>query len=445
MIADSSIEKIFDFIMRSSKADQTEALLFANSSSLTRFANNRIHQNMNEEGVRLSIRVIVGGRTGSASTNDLSEDSIGRLVEGARKMAKISPKDPDFLTLPAPMAHEGSAPFSARTAAFSPLERAEGVKLMVERAKENSLIAAGAFGVREAKIAVANSLGLMKTARLTDAKISTVFTSKSSSGYADAYGFAAEELDRSRLADQAAKKALMSQEPAELAPGRYTVILEPAATADIISHLAFCGFGALSFQEKRSFLIDRMGKRIVGPNVTIYDDASGDKTLGLPFDYEGVPKKRIVLIDKGVASGLVYDSYTAARDDVSSTGHALPAPNPYGPQAQNLFLEGGDSLLAEMISRAKRAVLVTRFHYTNIEDTLKTIMTGMTRDGTFLIEDGEIKRGIKNLRFTQSILEALSNVSSISAETELKETFLGCCTAPSLMVENFNFTGETEF
>ncbi|MDI6800022.1 MAG: TldD/PmbA family protein [Actinomycetota bacterium] len=445
MIADSSIEKIFDFIMRLSKADQTEALLFAGSSSLTRFANNRIHQNMNEEGVRLSIRAIVVGQTGSASTNDLSEDSIGRLVEAANKMAKISPKDPGFLTLPAPLAHTGSAPFSARTAAFSPFERAEGVKLMVERAKESSLVAAGAFAVQEAKIAVANSLGLIKTASLTDAKISTVFTSKSSSGYADAYGFAAEELSPGRLADQAAQKAWLSQDPAELAPGRYTVILEPAAVADMISHLAFCGFGALSFQEKRSFLNDRMGKRIVGPNVTVYDDALDDKTLGLPFDYEGVPKKRVVLIDKGVASGLVYDSYTATKDGVSSTGHGLPAPNPYGPQAQNLFLEGGDSSFAEMISRAKRAILVTRFHYTNIEDPLKTIMTGMTRDGTFLVEDGQIKQGIKNLRFTQSILEALSNVSSISAETELKETFLGCCTAPSLVVEDFNFTGKTEF
>ncbi len=247
------------------------------------------------------------------------------------------------------------------------------------------------------------------------------------------------------LADTAIEKALLSQNPVSIKPGRYRVILEEEAVAQLISFLAFIGFGALAFQEQRSFMYGKIGQEIVAKTITIWDDALDNRTIGFPFDFEGVPKQKIVLVEKGTAKNVVYDSHTAQRENKESTGHALPAPNPYGPIPTNLFLSGGNSSVEEMISSTKKGVLVTRFHYTNVEDPIKTVLTGMTRDGTFLVENGKIVTGVKNLRITQSILEALNNVELISEKTRLVDTGFGACNVPALKIKDFRFTGVTEF
>lgn len=445
MISEDEMTAMLETIILSSPADQTEALMFAGNAALTRFANNEIHQNFAEEGVNISLRSIIGGRSGFASTNDLVPASLSCLLERSLELAQISQADPAFVSLPGPLTTKGKAPYSINTVNLSPKDRADGVGQVLKVAKQEGLIASGAFLSQETKVAVANSLGVMSVSFATEARVTTVLTSENSSGYAEGCSFDVADLDLRALATLAAEKALRSRNPIKIAPGRYDVILEATAVADLLAHLAFSGFSALSFQEKRSFFNDKLGERVVGTNITIGDDALSDGTIGLPFDCEGIPKQRVVMIDKGIAKGLLYDSYTAQKEGLASTGHALPAPNPYGPQAQNLYLEGGNSSLVKMILESKKAILVTRFHYTNMEDPLRAILTGMTRDGTFLVENGVIGQGIKNLRFTQSILEALSSVTAISKETELKETFMGYARVPHIKIADFNFTGDTDF
>jgi PmbA protein len=205
--------------------------------------------------------------------------------------------------------------------------------------------------------------------------------------------------------------------------------------------LGMYGLGALALQEGRSFMGGRLGERICGANISIWDDGHDPRGQRLAYDFEGVPKQRVNLITGGVAENVVWDSYTANRDSRPNTGHGLPAPNSWGPVPINLFVAAGDSSVADMIAQTERGVLVTRFHYTNMVHPIKTVLTGMTRDGTFLIEDGQIAGAVKNLRFTQSILEALSCVSLISREGKLADYVW----APAMRVDRFTFSSATEF
>lgn len=439
------IEEIMKKTLELSTADQTEVLLINQKSALTRFANNQIHQNVSEKNARLSIRVIKDKKTGTASTNILSKKSVEGALKKALEIADNASPDPDFKSLPKNKELKEMDLFSKNTANYLPIDRAKNVAVIISRANRDKLTAAGAFSTGALTIGIANSLGVLKVATLTEADVNTIFMSQNSSGYADYYAKDVKEIDFHKLVNSAAEKALKSVDPIAIQPGRYTVILEPAAVADMLMYLAFCGFGALAYQEERSFMSEKLGQKITGENITIWDDGTSSDTLGLPFDFEGVPKQKVILIEDGVAKNIVYDSYTAHKEDKKSTGHALPAPNVYGPQPSNLFLKNGGYSTKEMVSSTKKGILVTRFHYTNIEDPLKTMLTGMTRDGTFLIEDGEIACGVKNLRFTQNILEALSNVEMVSEKTELKQAFFGFCRTPALKISKFNFTGATEF
>jgi predicted Zn-dependent protease len=212
--------------------------------------------------------------------------------------------------------------------------------------------------------------------------------------------------------------------------------------------MAYTGLGAVAMQEGRSFMVGKIGQQIVDPRVSIWDDGLDPAGIPTPFDFEGVPKQRVDFIEKGVARGVVYDSYRAGKEeDKESTGHALPAPNSMGPFPLNTFFAPGDATVEEMIESTERGVYVTRFHYTRPVEPTKLVITGMTRDGTFLIENGEIAYPVKNLRFTQSYLEALNNVEGIGREPQLLSGFSGLfrSSIPALKLGGFNFTGATEF
>lgn len=442
---ENQITEALEAALEYSKADQTEALAIAHDSALTRFSNSSIHQNVAEKNVHLSIRTIKNKRIGYASTNRLDEASVYKTVDTAIKIGKERPKDNEFKSLPAAKPVQKSDSYISSTAHFSPAQRASTVKLIIDKALDNKLSAAGAISNDAAVLGIANSLGIKSIQPITQASLNTVISSSTSSGFASFVSKNIDTMKPEELADNAIKKALLSEDPIIIEPGKYTVILEEEAVATLISFLGFIGFGALAFQEQRSFLCSKMGKKIVGDNITIWDDALDKRTMGFPFDFEGVPKQKIVLIEGGIAKNVVYDSYTAQREGKESTGHGLPAPNSYGPIPTNLFLKAGNSSIEEMIASTNKGILVTRFHYTNIEDPIKTTLTGMTRDGTFLIEEGKIVNGVKNLRLTQSILEALSNVEHISKETSLIDSGFGACNVPALKIKDFNFTGVTEF
>jgi predicted Zn-dependent protease len=238
------------------------------------------------------------------------------------------------------------------------------------------------------------------------------------------------------------------ERPVEIPPGEYEVILEPDAAHEFLSFMGYLGFHALAVQEERSFLGNHFGEKLVDEKVTIYDDGLDPQGLQVPFDFEGVPKQKVLFFDKGVARDVTYDSLTAGREKKESTGHALTPPNTEGPIPLNLFMEGGHSSLEGMIRSIRRGIYVTRFHYTNVVEPMKAVITGMTRDGTFWIEDGEVRNSVKNLRFTESILKALSRVKAISRERKICTSgsnygrrFITGTVAPAVQIEGFNFSG----
>lgn len=428
-----------------SGADDTEVLLYERASSLTRYSNSAIHQNVAEDDITVSFRLVNGGHTGVASTNKTDEDSLRKAIDRASAFSAAGSADPKYPGLPKPMPVHPLQRRYESTALFGPEERADGVRTVIAKAKDAGLDAAGLFSTSVVTVGVANSNGVEVLSEVTEAHLTALTTGVDSTGFAEKLAGDVTQIDPGRVADAATDKATASAKPKAVEPGAWTVILEPAAVAEMLSFLSYVGFGAKSLQENRSFMCGKLDERIVDESVTIYDDGLDPRTLALEFDFEGVPKQKVMLIENGVARGVVYDSYTAAQDGRTSTGHGLPAPNVHGPLATSLFMTPGGASLEEMIGSTERGLLVTRFHYTNIEHPVKTIMTGMTRDGTFLVEGGHVTGGVKNMRFTQSILEALSSVAMISAETQLCDTMMGACMAPAIKVDGFNFTGATEF
>ncbi len=445
MIDEGKALELLETALSFSRADQAEVIIISADSALTRFSNNRIHQNVAESTIRISVRSIVDKRTGYSSTNKTDRDSIKKTVERSLEIAKRRPPDPDFVSLPGRYTYPRSAAYCEETVAAAPEDRAKAVAEIAKMSGDAGLSAAGSYSTSGNVIAVGNTLGVRAVTRLSEASLKIVVMGEDSSGYAAAISKRVSDIDAGKVASVAVEKALRGSHPIELQPGRYAVVLAPEAVADMVASLAYAGFSALAVQEGRSFMAGKFGQRVASEKVSIWDDALDPRTIGMPFDFEGVPKRKVELIERGVAANVVYDSYTANREGKSSTGHALPAPNPYGPLPVNLFMAEGEKPASEIIASLDRGIFVTRFHYTNLEDPLKTILTGMTRDGTFLIEGGELKAGVKNLRFTQSILEALQNVVEISAESELVESMLGPALVPYLKIEKFNFTGATLF
>ena len=319
--------------------------------------------------------------------------------------------------------------------------RAAGVRRVIEAARAHDLSAAGSFATGVSEIVAVNSLGVHTRQRSGSANLDTVVSSPDSAGHAWHAAAAVNDIDPDAVGARAVNKALASRHPGELEPGRHTVILEEAAVGDMVMMLGLYGLGALALQEGRSFMCGKLGERICGENVHIWDDGLDPRGRQMAYDFEGVPKQQVDLIRNGVAEGVVWDTYTANREGRASTGHALPAPATWGPMPIHLFVGTGDSSVEEMIASTERGVLVTRFHYTNMVHPVKAILTGMTRDGTFLIEDGKITGGLKNLRFTQGVLEALSCVSAIGREGRLLEYSW----APAMKIDCFTFSSGTDF
>ncbi|MGA9350976.1 MAG: TldD/PmbA family protein [Anaerolineae bacterium] len=445
MLGERKTREVAERVLSLSAAEQTEVLIMSGDSGLTRFANSYIHQNVAERNVGLRVRAVVGKKIGVASSNDPSQEALERVVGSALAIARLQPENPDFTSLPGPAPIVEIEAFDEATAGFSPKARAKAVGVICQLAVNNGLIASGAFTTGVFELAVANSLGTFAYYSATSADISTVIMSDDSSGYAAAVAWKVGEINTEALGAEAVEKALQSRNPRELPPGRYPVILEEYAVGSMLDTLAHLGFGALAVQEGRSFMVDRFGEQIMSDAISIWDDGLDPTGLPMPFDFEGVPRQRVDLIKRGVAEAVVYDSYTAGKEGKASTGHGLPAPNTHGPVPGHLFMAPGEMNKEEMLASMERGLWVTRFHYTVPVHPKLSIVTGMTRDGTFLVEKGEISYPIKNLRFTQSYVEALANVELVGRTTKLQQSWFGGIRTPALKVAEFEFTGATEF
>lgn len=454
MIGKKEAKKFIDIALKNTKADQIEVVIFNGNQSLTRFANNYIHQNVNESNSSVSVRVVFGKKIGSASTNSLEPKKIKETVKWAEKIAKFQRENSNFVSFPRVKRKEyrDMKTFVKKTAQFSNVERANAVAEIVDIAKKYSLTSFGSVSNGLAEICISNSLGTFAYAICDDVFCNIVMSGENSTGYVQSGIRDVGDMDFRSLAEAAAEKALMSANPVRIAPGQYTTIFEPLAASEFLEFLGYYAFNGKLFEEGRSYLTGKLGSKIVDERITIVDDPYKKTGFGFPFDFEGFPKKRLVLVDKGIAKNLVYDSLTATKAKKKSTGHALLAPNPFGPVPLHLTMMGGSKNIKRMISETDKGILVTRFHYTNIIDPRKLTFTGMTRDGTFLIENGRITKGIKNLRFTENIIECFNRLDDISKKSILVASepgygsrFGSGIIVPSIKVRNFAFTGATDF
>lgn len=448
MLSEGDSKAVLGKALEMTDADEAEVSIGGGSYSLTRFANNVIHQNVSEERYEISIRVAYGKRTARATTSSLEDEAIRRAVCRAEEMAKRSSPLDDLL----PVAEGAGTPskecYFQSTAEAAADKRAAMAKAVIDRCEKNGLSAAGIVATGEGAFAeygeltpfaVMNTNSLFLYHKLTQAQFSTTVHAEGSSGWAAGMSDNVDSIDAEALADKAVEKALRGRNPKPLEPGRYVVVLEPEAVSNLLWFLCE-GFGALAVKEGRSFLSGRIGESIVGENVMIRDDVYHSLHVGVPFDWEGVERKTVPLIDRGIACGMVHDRSTAKSEGVESTGHGLPVPNTEGPSATHLVMEGGNRKLEELISAVDRGVLVTRFWYTRVVDPIKVIITGMTRDGTFLIEKGRISGALMNMRFNESVLNVLSNIEGMTNQTVATGLVV-----PAVTARDFAFSSATSF
>lgn len=442
----SEPEAILEHALRLADGRQAEAIYTGRDAALTRFAGSRIHQNVSEHDASVRFRVIEDGRTGVASTNRLDDDGLREMAERAIAVCHNARANPEAAGLADPgMGAAGSElGFAPATAGAPPEQRAEGARSVIAAARDAGITASGAFSTESSTLAVANTTGLYSRHATTQAKLLTVMTgADGASGYAQATSKDIGDIDAVAVGQEAAGKASRSSDPIDLPPGEYPVVLEEYAVATIVEYLSWTSFSALALEERRTFM--ELGTQVMGTNVSIWDDGNDPSGMPAVIDFEGVAKRRVDLITDGVAKAVVHDTATARRAGVASTGHGLPAPNTIGPLAWNLFMAPGSSSKDAMLAGIERGIWVTRFHYVNIVHPRRAVLTGMTKDGTFLIEDGRVTRPVRNLRFTQAIPEAFGRITAISTATRLvAPEYSGVMTCvPALRIDGFAFTGAT--
>jgi len=447
LLPEHELRRIIDTVLclaKSTGADETEVHVDETADALTRFANNAIHQNVAEHGLNVSIRTVVDSRTARATTNRVDEDSLRAAIEASLSLAHSQPKDPHLLPLPGKQRYRKVNRFHKDTAALTPEERARAVRRACDLAIQNGQVAAGIFATGLQQFAMGNSRGLFAAYRETYAEFSITMQETPAASWAKANAASVRAFDPQRLAQRASEKAHLAVDPRELPPGRYTVILEPAAVLDLVGFL-FYDFAATALQDKRSCLNDRMGKPLFGKNISITDDAYHPLQLGAPFDGEGMPRQQVLLVDRGVPTNLVYARNSAKSAGKKPTGHGFALPNEYGEAPMNLVFTGGNSSLEKMVAWTDRGLLVTRLWYIREVDPYEKVMTGMTRDGLFLVENGKVSTAVRNFRFNQSILEMLRNVEQLGPAVRATGEEAFEMVVPAMKVRDFHFSEVTKF
>jgi len=429
-------------------ATQAEVTLINSTSYLTRFANSVIHQNVGEKTVNIILKTVIGKRISNVTANETTNEALANLVQTGIKLAKISEENPDFVSLPEPEPIPRITGLYVReTAECTAKRRAEIVKGIIDSAHSLSSkvdSVSGALTTTANEYCIVNSLGINAYTKLTAADVNVTVIAKEGDsegfGYSEDISRNVKNINPEALGVEAAERAVKSLNPKTLEPGEYEVILEPYAVQTALAYTAQ-GFSAEAYQNGMSFMNEVMGKKVMNENFTLWDDGTDKRGMAVPFDAEGVPKKKVILVENGVPKGLVYDSFTAHKEGKKSTGHS----GRFAPMPSHMFIKPGDATKEEMIKETKRGVLVTYFHYVRTVHAKTITITGMTRNGTWYIENGEIKYPVKNLRFTDSMLKAYGNIDLIGKEVKVLGGISNSVVVPPLKIRKFLFTGVTEF
>jgi PmbA protein len=447
MRTESDSLAILERALRAAGAEEADAAFLSVDQNISRFANSQLHQNMSEESAWLTLRVIVNGAVGVATTTAFDEEEIARTADVAREAARHSGAVQGFRGLY--RENEPVSPvdsFDEATAAISANEKATALRTMFDKGGRD-LLFAGSYATAATSVACGNTHGVRRYARMTHADATAIAIGNNASGYATRRERRASEVDMAALGEEAILKATLATDRIEdLAPGAYDVILEPPALAEVFEWMNMIAFTGQSFEDGSSFFVGNLGKQMLGENFTLIDDSIS--YLPFPFDIEGLPKRPVTLIENGVPRTPALDTAWADRLGLAPTAHAWQLGSPEHGSAFHLTMNGGDSSREEMIASTKLGIWVTRFNYVNgLLEPRTALMTGTTRDGTFLIRDGKVAARLPNLRWTQSMVEAFSNIESMSRERRSTGTWynmFGGTLAPVTKIRGWNITGKQE-
>lgn len=424
---------------------EADAMLVSTDQNISRFANSNLHQNMSEMSAELTLRVIVNGAMGVASTTVFDRDEIARTAELAREAAKHSHPLRNFSGLyrggeDVPRLRTVHEDVISVTAA----DKARALKAMFDRGRERGVHFAGSFATSLSSVACANTHGVRRHEGITQSEGIVIAINGKESGYATAVSRGL--VDIGALGEEAIFKATLSEEHLEdLEPGAFDVILEPPATAEVIEWLNMIAFTGQSYDDGSSFLVGNIGKPLLGINCTIADDALDESFMPFPFDLEGLPKRRVPLIEQGVARTPAVDKAYADRLGIPPTATAWSLGGSDHGVSLHTTIAGGSATREELIASTKLGIWVTRFNYVNgLLEPRTALMTGTTRDGTFLIRDGRVAARLPNLRWTQSIVEAFGNIEALTAERRAVGAWFnafGGTLAPVMKIRGWHFTG----
>ena len=435
-----------------------EAELWAHRrrSAITRYAKNEVHQNAAADETYVQARVALRGAVGVASANSLDPADLRRLLESARAAAELSLPSTDWPGLAVPAAAGEPRAFDPATAAADAAAQTDAIRQVVDAVRARGMRAAGTHQLELTEDAVANTNGVAQYAPMTMAYLrALVLTDAGGSGWAEDLGSSVEALEPAAVARRAADKAARDHDRAQLGPGDYEAVFEELAVAEVLRFVSLTGLTGQTLRDGRSFMAGpdgapRFGERVTGPRFTLHEDALDPRTLAIPFDVEGTPKRRVTLVDEGIARGVVHDRQSAKWYATGSTGHAADARRyQTGGHAANLTMAGGTATRDELIRAVKRGVLITRFHYTNTPDPKRATMTGTTRDGTFLIEDGEITGALANVRYRMSALDLFSGIDLMTGQRLVRDWWSSngmgsiVCLAPAIKVSRATITGSS--
>ncbi len=454
MLNHNDIKDLLARALQRSRADETEVLYLGLDEALTRFANDEIHQNVAESNHALVVRVAQGKRVATLSTTDISDTGLDRALEETLDLARLQPENPEFPGFgPPTLFDETPLAYDEATAAATPESRARAVGEVLRYALDRDVNTSGAFRTARYDWAIANSHGLYATTPTTLADLTLVAMTPTSSGYAADAAWQVGAIDVAARGREAVDKAVRAQNPRPLEPGEYPVVLESYAARDLLTFMGG-GASAMGIHEGRSWMSGRQGETLLAPQITICDDPTNPALWPMRFDFEGTPRQRVDIVKAGVVGDAVYNRLWAGKLGVANTGHGLPPFSPFapqqamggfGPMPMHLELLPGDTPLEEMVKGIERGLYITRFNYTRVVHPREMVVTGLTRDGTFWIENGQIAYPVQNLRFTQSYVEALQTVRAVGNAPQRERGYFTISSAPALCLEKFRFTGTTGF
>jgi predicted Zn-dependent protease len=439
----SECEALSRRVMGLATADETRVTIASGQQGNTRFAVNQISTAGDSYNASVTVQSSFGKRTGGSSTNRLDDDALRQAVQTAERLARLSPEDPESLPVLGPQQYAAAEGWSEATASLEPTERATAVQHIATPSRSANLLSTGYLEANAGAFAVASSRGLFAYYRSTSCALTTTVRTPdgTGSGWAGGAHFDWTRLDPQAYGARAIEKAKLSRSPVGIEPGRYTVILEPTAVGNLVQLIAF-SMNARAADEGRSFFSragggNKVGLKVVDDRVTLSSDPLDPDAPAAPFTGEGLPISRTVWIENGVVRNLAYDRYWAERQSRAATSIG-----------GTLRMSGGTATTDQMIASTRRGLLVTRFWYIRPVDARTILFTGLTRDGTFLIENGKITRAVKNLRFNESPIFMLNNIDALGAPVRVSASESGgagtAIVVPPIKVREFTFTSMSD-